>query len=353
MNRMDREQFFARLGALDEEHVRKALWNLYWRGTATVRQRIEAELEPEGRPPRRKEPEPVDPEGTLDEVRDFVALARAGAYLGGDRRVLPRERTRWRFTFQRLVKDVERALDDDDVSAGAEAMALLIDLAQETRGYEYFRSEDPIEAARVVVSDEVSLLWSRVSDRLGFAELARSASPQLIRWESSYGWTRTGFGRVSEKETPLAVVLERMLTVPDHWIAFTDAYLEALDQVAANSSASSARRQASTASRDHRTRELAAWHAMLLDRLFGSEAEDRLDRLASHPALGGPDLAYLQAQLARRRGHLEAARRLVTGALAQLPGHRDYLALANEIGAPLPERARELARSRIERLMGS
>ena len=79
MDRMDREQFFARLGALDEERLKKALWNLYWRGTATFRQRIEAELDPDGPRPRRQEPEPVDPEGTLDEVRDFVALARSGA----------------------------------------------------------------------------------------------------------------------------------------------------------------------------------------------------------------------------------------------------------------------------------
>jgi hypothetical protein len=35
MDRMDREQFFARLGALDEERLKKALWNLHWRGTAT------------------------------------------------------------------------------------------------------------------------------------------------------------------------------------------------------------------------------------------------------------------------------------------------------------------------------
>jgi hypothetical protein len=50
---------------------------------------------------------------------------------------------------------------------------------------------------------------------------------------------------------------------------------------------------------------------------------------------------------------LVAARRLVTGALDRLPGHRDHLAFANEIAAPLPDRARELARSRTERLMGS
>jgi len=43
-------------------------------------------------------------------VSDFIALARSGAYIAGDRRVSSRERTRWRLTFQRLVTDAERAL---------------------------------------------------------------------------------------------------------------------------------------------------------------------------------------------------------------------------------------------------
>jgi len=353
MDRMDREQFFARLAALDEERVKKALWNLYWRGTATVQQRIEAELEPDGPRPRRKEPEPADPDGTLDAVCQFVALARSGAYLAGDRRVSPRERTRWRFTFQRLVKDTELALRDDDIAAGTEAMGLIIDLAQEMHGYDYFRSEDPIEAARVVVSDEVTLLWSRILDRFGFAEFARSAAPQLIRWESEYGWTRTGFGRVRVQETSLAVVLERLLTVPDRWITFTDRYLDALDDVAGRNSAKAPSRQRATdQGRERRTGNLAGWHLTLLDRLFGGSAEDRLDRLAAHPALGGPDLAYFQAQLSRHRGDPATARRLVGDALDRLPGHRDYLALAKQIDAPLPDRTREVASSRVERLMG-
>jgi hypothetical protein len=353
MDRMDREQFFSRLADLDEEHLKKALWNLYWRGAATVRQRIEAELEPGGPRPRRKEPEAVDPDGTLDEVRQFVALARSGAYLAGDRRVSPRERTRWRFTFQRLVKETELALGDNDVAAGAEAMGLLIDLTQEMHGYDYFRSEDPIEAARMVVSDEVALLWSRILERFGFAEFARSAAPQLIRWESKYGWTRTGYGRVRGQETSLAVVLERLLVVPDHWIAFTDRYLDTLNALAAGSATKApSRRRAPDQDREGRTGNLAGWHLALLDRLYGGHAEDRLDRLAAHPALGGPDLVYFRAQLSRRRGDLATARRLVGDALGRRPGHRDYLALAKEIDAPLPDRAREVVRSRIERVTG-
>jgi hypothetical protein len=229
-------------------------------------------------------------------------------------------------------------------------MELLLDLAQEMRGYDYFRSEDPIEAARVVVSDEVAMLWSRVLGQFGFAELARSAAPQLVRWESEYGWTRTGFGRIPEKETSLATVLERLLTVPDQWVAFADRYLDALDAVAESDTRSRPGRRLSSRSREQRSDDLAEWHRMLLDRLSRGDAEDRLDRLAAHPALGGPDLTYFQAQLARRRGDLAAARRLVGEALERLPGHRDYLAFAHEIGAPLPARATEAARSRIERL---
>ncbi len=63
-----------------------------------------------------------------------MALARSGAYLAGDRRVRPRERTRWRFILERLVEEAERALAGDDLSAGAEATELLLDLAQEIRG---------------------------------------------------------------------------------------------------------------------------------------------------------------------------------------------------------------------------
>jgi len=107
MERMDREEFFERLSVLDEARLKKALWNLYWRGAAPMRQRIEAELDPDGLHRQRAAAEVVDPKWTLSEVREFVGLARSGAYLAGDRRVSPRERTRWRFTFRRLVKDAE------------------------------------------------------------------------------------------------------------------------------------------------------------------------------------------------------------------------------------------------------
>ncbi len=31
-NRMNREEFFAKLAPLDEAALQKALWNVYWRG---------------------------------------------------------------------------------------------------------------------------------------------------------------------------------------------------------------------------------------------------------------------------------------------------------------------------------
>ncbi len=44
--RMNREEFFAKLSSLDEDGLRKALWDLYWRGSAPLRERIEGELDP-------------------------------------------------------------------------------------------------------------------------------------------------------------------------------------------------------------------------------------------------------------------------------------------------------------------
>jgi hypothetical protein len=60
---MNREQFFRVVSELDEDRLRKALWNLYWRGTANVRERIDVELagDGRGRPPRPVK-EPTDPE---------------------------------------------------------------------------------------------------------------------------------------------------------------------------------------------------------------------------------------------------------------------------------------------------
>ena len=81
------------------------------------------------------------------EVDDFVSLARSGAYMGGNRQVSPRERSRWRFTFKRLADEAQDALRAEDAGPAASALEQLIDLACEAHDYDYFRSDDPVAAA--------------------------------------------------------------------------------------------------------------------------------------------------------------------------------------------------------------
>lgn len=347
-SRMNRDEFFATLAKLDEQRLQKALWNLYWRGSAALRERIEVEIDPHGHEARKPcTPEPVESHWVFGEVREFVALARSGAYIGGDRRVSPRERTRWRFTFRRLIADAQEALHSEDFGSAATAVEELIDLACATRAYDYFRSEEPLEAARFVVSEAVALLWGRFRDRCGFAEFAQRAAPELVRWESNSGWTRGGWGAISQQETSLASVLAGMLPVTAMWITFADRYLDALDQVAPDDTSKPKQPWRPTGrEREERTANLAEWHRLLLDRLTGSEAEDRLDRLAGHAALGGPELTFLQAQLAHRRGDVSRAGDLAYESLQALPGHPSFFAFATEIDAPLPPGARHAANDR-------
>jgi hypothetical protein len=77
-----------------------------------------------------------------------------------------------------------------------------------------------------------------------------------------------------------------------------------------------------------------------------TDADDRLDRLVTHRALGGPELTFLQAQLAHRRGDVTSARDLVHHSLQTLPGHPDFLDFATEIDAPFPPLAEQIARDR-------
>jgi hypothetical protein len=125
---MNKDEFYKALSGLDEDAVKKVLWVLYWRGTNQVRERIEAEIQPADAPAPASRGDAVDPQVVLGEITDFVSLAREGAYMAGSRRVSPKERSRWRFTFQRLAKDAGGALAVD-VPVGAAALARLIDLA--------------------------------------------------------------------------------------------------------------------------------------------------------------------------------------------------------------------------------
>lgn len=341
LDRMSRDEFFAKAAPVDEERLRKALWNLYWRGTAAMRKRIEAELTPDTGLPRQKAPEPPDPTRVRKEAEDFVALARSGAYIAGSRRVSPKERSRWRFTFKRLLAEARDTIRATDLDPGIAAMTTLIDLACEMRDREYFRSDDPIEAAKVVVSDEVSLLWNRVREHRGFAAFAALAAPQLICWESPHGWSRSGWGPISQKETTLASVVAAMLPAQDAWATFTDYYLAALDELTPLPPHAARKKEPwfhdhSEWNRKERARNLVEWHGRLLDR-FADDEDGRLDRLTNHPALAGPELTFLQAQLAYRRGTPDRAHKLMEDCLAELPGHQGFRAFASEIGAAAPD----------------
>ena len=226
-------------------------------------------------------------------------------------------------------------------------MEKLIDLACELRYFDYFRSEDPVEAARLVVSDAVALLWLKVRDHLGFPTFARRAAAQLLKWESPYGWTRTGFGSIRQKEQSLAAVVTPLLPTIDAWIFFADCYLYALDQ-AAQDAPQQPRWRCGVREPSPRERAgaLAEWHHLLLDRLRDSGREDVLEALATHPALGGPELVFFQAKLAHGRRDADGARELLFRALEELPGHRNFLAFAADIDAPLPARAQQVAAMR-------
>ena len=231
--RLNRDQFFEKLAEMEATDLKKALWTLYWRGAAPLRERIEAIVDPQSTKVRdRGVKSPPDPRLVLGEVTQFAALARSGSYLAGDRRVSRQERSRWRHTFRRLTGEAQDALRGEDVETAGVAVAAMIDLACETRERDYFRSEDPLEAARFVVSDAVAVLWSRMREVHGAVHFTESAAAQLLRWESRYGWTRGGDGWVSARENSLASVLSQLLVVPDLWTEVARHYLDALDRVA-------------------------------------------------------------------------------------------------------------------------
>jgi hypothetical protein len=349
-NRMNRDQFYAAMAPNDDARLRKILWTLYWRGSAQLRVRVEDELRSPEQLKAKPTKVPPDPDTVLDEVRTFVALAKDGAYMAGDRRVHHTERSRWRLTFRRLAGDALAALQADDPEPAQQAVAAIVDLACDMKSYDYVHSDDPVEAAKFVVSDAVAVLWESVLRHDGFATFARRVPEQLIRWEADYGWTRRGFGQVPERETALAVPLARLLTTPDMWRTFAGSYLDALD-AAARADPERPRIvyggfDRTGYRRRERTKDLAAWHEMLLDRFAGTPEDELLDRLAGSPALAGPELTFLRARIAERRGDVTRAATLVTESLKELPGHQGYLDFAVDVGAELPPRAREVLAER-------
>jgi hypothetical protein len=351
-NRMSRDDFYRAMAPHDDARLRKLLWTLYWRGNASLRERIEEELRPQDQPKVKPKKELPDPAGVLAEVTDFAELARDGAYMAGDRRVHHTERSKWRYTFRRLVADALAALAADEPAPAREAVATIVDLAIEMKGYDYFHSDDPVEAAKFVVSEAVAALWESVLRQDGVAAFAARVPGQLIRWEADYGWTRRGDGQVAERETPLAVPLARLLTTPDMWRTFAGSYLAALEAAGRADPGrprimyGSGTRDETSYWRKERTDDLAAWHEMLLDRFASTPEDELLDRLAASPALGGPELIFLRARIAERRGDAAQAAALVTKCLRELPGRQAYLDFAVQVGAELPPRAREIAAER-------
>ncbi len=347
---MNRDEFYGAMAPNDDARLRKILWTVYWRGNTQLRERIEDELRSPEHPKAKPKQELPDPGTVLAEVTRFITLAKDGAYMAGDRRVHHTERSRWRLTFRRLVGDALAALRAGDPGPAQQAVAELVDLACEMKSYDYFHSDDPVEAAKFVVSDAVAALWESVLRHDGFAAFARRVPGQLIRWEADYGWTRRGYGQVPEKETALAVPLARLLATPDMWRRFAEAYLDTLD---AAGRADPGRPRTAYGSfdetryrRHERTKDLATWHGLLLDRFAGTPEDELLDRLAVSPALAGPELSFLRAMIAERRGDLAQAATLVTRCLQELPGHQGYLDLAVKVSAELPPRARELLSER-------
>ncbi|AXH95519.1 hypothetical protein [Ornithinimicrobium avium] len=281
--RLSREEFHTRLATLERGDLVKVLWTLYWRGPTPVRERIEDLLDPQGRPAREQVRQAApDAAATLAAVTEFAALARSGAYLGRDRRVSPKERTRWRMTFRSLASASQQALLGEDVATATRAVSTLVDLACETKDVDYFRSQDPMEAARFVVSDVVGLMWARLRDTRGAGDMVQHAVTDLVRWERPYGWTRTGFGWVAGREASLASVLAGLLTVPDLWQTAAHAYVEALDDPVASRAGGRRGRP-----RRELAEDLAAWNTLLLERLAGPEHEELLARVSTHARVTG------------------------------------------------------------------
>jgi hypothetical protein len=147
----------------------------------------------------------------------------------------------------------------------------------------------------------------------------------------------------------LADVLAPMLTTTEMWTGFADAYLAELDRIAAAERPLTGRRAGRAMSfsdpgwkRSERARDLAWWNELLSDHID----QERAERLADHPAFEGPDADFMRARAARRRGNIGAARTLIRTCLDRLPGSQEFAAFAEEVGADLPLRAREMRAGR-------
>ena len=77
--RLNRDQFFDKLAKMEERDLKKALWTLYWRGAAPLRERIEAIIDPQSAEVRdRGGTSPPDPGVVLEEVTQFCRPGAVG-----------------------------------------------------------------------------------------------------------------------------------------------------------------------------------------------------------------------------------------------------------------------------------
>jgi hypothetical protein len=171
----------------------------------------------------------------------------------------------------------------------------------------------------------------------------------MMRWEREYRWAEgTGAAKVYEQERPLAEVLAPMLTTPDMWNGFADAYLAELDRIATAEAPPPKKGRKTSRNvpdwqdspysernrgRTSRTGNLAYWNSMLLEHLD----EDQARRLAEHAAFYSPYADFFKAQAARRRGDLGEARTLIAKCLKQLPGKTEFKDFAEEVDADAPD----------------
>lgn len=213
---------------------------------------------------------------------------------------------------------------------------------------------DPTEFVRfedLIVLDEVQ----RVPELFLAIKDAVDAEPRPGRFPQRLGQAGRQGDFACERAQPDAArsVMEdtRVTGNPDTWTVFADCYLDALDQIGRAVAAMPISRRShsypnSDYHRSERTRNLAEWHSLLLEHLAGSQAEDRLDRLVSHPALGGPELSFVRSRLAQLRGDSAAARQLAQECLQKLPGHEGFAGFAVQVGAELPASTREMLAER-------
>jgi hypothetical protein len=96
--------------------------------------------------------------------------------MAGDRRVHHTERSRWRHTFRRLAAGALAALTASDPVPAQQAVAKIVDLACDMKRYDYFHSDDPVEAGSswyrrsgprpALAGPELIFLCARIAERL-------------------------------------------------------------------------------------------------------------------------------------------------------------------------------------------